>query len=160
MTGIVDCHWLPVKDGDPRAFALYRRHYTYRDYADNRRRDWSNPNRMLFVGPGEKMVLMTVNCDALFVWRKFISDDGQEGVNCAVFRNESDILSSTLILEAEQHAARRWPGTRLYTYVKPSAIRSSNPGYCYLQAGWRKCGRSKRRLIILEKQPQPGQGGE
>lgn len=158
MERIVDCHWLPAKDGDPRAFALYKRHYTYRDYADGRRRNWSNPNRQLFVGPGEKMVLMTVNCDALFVWRKFISDDGQHGVNCAVFRNESDVLSSTLILEAEQHAAQRWPGERLYTYVNPRAIRSANPGYCFVRAGWRKCGRSKRGLIILEKRAQEQEG--
>lgn len=157
MNGILDCHWLPVRDGDARAFALYKRHYTYRAYADGRRQDWSNPNRMLFVGPGEKLVLMTVGCDALFVWRKFISDDNQEGVNCAVFRNESDALSSELILEAEQHAWRRWPGARLYTYVKPSAIRSTNPGYCYLRAGWRRCGKSKRGLIILEKRPGAGQ---
>jgi hypothetical protein len=31
----------------------------------------------------------TGDADALFVWRKFIDDSGQQGVNCAVFRNES-----------------------------------------------------------------------
>jgi len=155
---IVDCYWLPVKDGDPRAFALYRRHYSFRNYADGRRRNWSNPGRMLFVGPGEKMVLMTVQCDALFAWRKFIDDSGQVGVNCAVFRNESDILSSALILEAEQHAWRRWPGERLYTYVNPSAIRSINPGYCYKMAGWCACGVTKGGLVVLEK-PCGGDNG-
>jgi hypothetical protein len=42
------------------------------------------------------------------VWEKVIdhvSGDGQQGVNCAVFRNESEILSSQLILEAEKIAA-------------------------------------------------------
>ena len=100
------------------------------------------------------MLLMTVGCDALFVWRKFIDASGQTGVNCAVFRNESDILSSTLIAEAEGWAWQRWPGERLYTYVNSLAVQSSNPGYCFKIAGWRSCGRTKaRNLLILEKLP-------
>jgi hypothetical protein len=31
-------------------------------------------------------------------------------VNCAVFRNEGPVLSSDLILEAEELAWGRWPG--------------------------------------------------
>lgn len=147
--------WLPAKDGDPRAFAIMRRHYTYQAYQDGRRRAGGGyRNRRLFVGPGEKMVLMTVNCDALFVWRKFKDDSGQTGVNCAVFRNESSLLASALILEAEQLAWVRWPGERLYTYVDGCKVRSSNPGYCFKMAGWRVCGRTKaKRLIIMEKLP-------
>src|SRR3990172_7654561 len=97
------------------------------------------------------MLLLTLNCDALFAWRKFIDMSGQVGINCSVFRNESPILSSTLILEAERHAWARWPGQRLYTYVKAAAIRSTNPGYCYQIAGWSKCGKTKSGLLILEK---------
>jgi hypothetical protein len=152
MQTICDSHWLPVKDGDPRAAAIYRRHYSCYQYADNRRNDFSYRNRFLIVGPGEKMVLMTVNCDALFVWRKFIDKSGQTGINCSVFRNESPILSSELILEAEYWAWHRWPGARLYTYVDATAIKSSNPGYCYKSAGWHTCGVTKARgLVILEK---------
>jgi hypothetical protein len=96
--------------------------------------------------------LLTVTCDALFVWRKFLSDGGQQGVNCALFRNESPVLSSLLVLEAEQLAWQRWPGERLYTYVNPRAVKSRNPGYCFKAAGWRRCGETKRHLLILEKQ--------
>ncbi|MDR1160049.1 MAG: hypothetical protein LBK69_05415, partial [Syntrophomonadaceae bacterium] len=66
-------------------------------------------------------------------------------------RNESRILSSTLIKEAEEHAWRRWTGERLYTYVNPKKIRSSNPGYCFKIAGWTHCGFTKGALVILEK---------
>lgn len=106
-----------------------------------------------FVGPGEKLVLLTENGDALFVWRKAIIDciPKQEGVNCAVFRNESQMLSSMLILEAERVAHCRWPGDRLFTFVAADKIRSSNPGCCFLKAGWRKCGKTKGGLQILEK---------
>ena len=56
--------WLPVKDGDRRAWSLFQDHYSRYIYADGRR-------PRLFVGPGEKMVLLTQECDALFVWRMF-----------------------------------------------------------------------------------------
>ena len=95
-----------------------------------------------------------MNCDALFVWRKFISADGQQGVNCSVFRNESPIQSSLLIREACDFAWRRWPGERLYTYVKAEAVKSINPGYCFIKAGWRKCGITKvNKLLIFEIMP-------
>ena len=124
-------NWFAVKDGDPTARNIFSRHYSRYLYADGRK-------PKLFVGPGEKMVLLTTDGTALFVWRKFIDDSGQQGVNCAVFRNEGNILSSSLILEAEQIAWKRWPGERLYTYVAPKKIKSTNPGYCFLQARWKK----------------------
>lgn len=145
-------NWLPVKDGDPRAFSLFRRHYTYTDYQDGRRKNTAYRNRHLICGPGEKLVLINQDCNALFVWRKFIDRSGQKGVNCAVFRNESSVLSSSLILEAEEIARSRWGDVRFYTYVNPRYVQSSNPGYCFQAAGWRKCGITKiKGLIILEK---------
>lgn len=139
--------WVASSDGDRDAYALFKRHYTFRDYKRGRR-------NTQFVGPGYKIVLVTASVDALFVWRKFIDKSGQQGVNCAVFRNESPHPSSLLILEAEKIAWARWPGTRLYTYVNAKKVRSANPGYCFKAAGWTRCGVSKRRgLIILEKLP-------
>lgn len=133
-------HWMDAKDGDSGARELFSRHYSRRKTNETK----------LFVGPGEKCVLITEDGRALFVWRKFKDDSGQEGVNCAIFRNEGDIRSSDLVVDAVAIAAARWPGERLYTYVDPRAIRSTNPGYCFIAAGWRKCGvTKKRRLLIL-----------
>ena len=141
-------YWLGVKDGDMRAFALYQRHYSYKAYRDQRRRNG------LMMGPGEKLLLLTYNCDAIFGWRKFKDDSGQRGINCNIFRNESPIKSSVLIEEAVEIAWQRWPGERLYTYINPRAVRSSNPGYCFLKAGWKKCGITKwNKLLIMERQP-------
>lgn len=141
--------WREARDGDRIGRALYRRHYSARRYADRR-------DPVLFVGPGEKVVLIGHHDDALFVWRKFVDDSGQRGVNCAVFRNESADLASELILDAEAFAWGRWPGERLYTYVDAARIRSTNPGCCFKAAGWRPCGMTKgghgrRPLHILEK---------
>lgn len=142
--------WTMVRDGDARALALFNRHYSRYRYKDGRK-------PKLFVGPGEKLVLLSKCGQALFVWRKFVSDDGQQGVNCAVFRNESkkpNMRSSELILEAERIAWRRWPGERLYTYVNAKKIASRNPGYCFKVAGWTRCGITKvNRLLIFEKLP-------
>lgn len=138
-------HWYLGHDGDPRGLTLYERHYSCRRYRDGR-------SRRFFCGPGEKIVLLTKKADALFVWRRQrYSIDGQEGVNCSIFRNEGKVKSSRLIREAMEIAWRRWPGERLYTYVSPSRIRSVNPGYCFKQAGWKICGMTKtQRLVILE----------
>ena len=145
--------WIAIKDGDPRGYEIMKRHYTFQAYADGRRQNLFNRNRHLFVGPGQKMVLITPDNLALFVWRKFIDKSGQTGVNCAVFRNEGTNLSSELILQAEQLAACRWPGERAYTYVSAKKIRSTNPGYCFLMAGWSKLESVTigKGLIILEK---------
>lgn len=151
-----DYFWYSVKDGDPRAYALMQRHYSFNPYVDGRRARLNYRNRHLFVGPGEKMVLLTADCRALLVWRKFLSGDSQSGVNCAVFRNEGPLLSSALILAAEQLAWARWPGQRLYTYVNPRQVKSRNPGYCFLKAGWSKYGCTKwNKLLIFEKLPIP-----
>lgn len=142
--------WWLTKDGDRDCLALYERHYSAYRYRDGRR-------RRLFVGPGEKVVLRTESADALFVWRRFVDDaqDGsggrQHGVNCAVFRNESGHRSSDLIRQADAIADCLWPHSRHYTYVDPEAIRSVNPGACFVHAGWRRCGRTKGGLIVLER---------
>ena len=136
-------YWIPIKDGDARARGLYHHHYSRYVYADGR-------NPMKIIGPGEYMCLLTEDSRALFVWRKFIDASGQKGINNSIFRNEGDILSSLLIREAVEMAWQRWPGERLYTYIAPKKIRSTNPGYCYLQAGWSKCGMTGKGLIIME----------
>lgn len=129
------------------AFALARRHYSARK---NKR-----PKVRLFVGPGEKLVLIGFMCHAVFAWRKFIDDSGQKGVCCSIFRNESEHRSSDMIREAMIWAWDRWPGERLYTFVDVEATRKRRgkghePGYCFVAAGWRNCGTTKTGLTILE----------
>lgn len=154
MKPITDINpWLPCKDGDSRAYALMRNHYSFQAYADGRRDNPANRNRRLFVGPGQKMVLITSDLLALFVWRVFIDKSGQAGVNCAVFRNIGPKLSSELILAAEKLAWGRWGQERLYTYVNPRKVNSPNPGYCFKRAGWQFCGTTTKGLHILEKLP-------
>ena len=105
-----------------------------------------------FAGRAKKIVLLSFDRKALFVWRKFRSMDNQKGINCMVFRNETKHRSSLMILEAEKWAVKKWGATRVYTYVNPRKIKSQNPGFCFKKAGWRVCGITKaRKLLILEK---------
>lgn len=143
-------YWLSVKDGDPRAAALHARHYSHYHYADKRRQLHGYRNRFLIMGPGEKLLLLGNDERALFGWRRGNDASQGYGVSCTVFRNESDQRSSDLIREAVALAWARWPGERLYTYVNPKMIRSRNPGYCFLMAGWSKCGVTKSELVILD----------
>lgn len=139
--------WLQVRDGNSTALAIFDRHYT------STRQHLRKIDQ--FVGPGEKLVLLTPCARALFAWRREVYRfDGQQGINCAVFRNEGPTLSSDLIREADELAFKEWPGERHYTFVDPRKVRSSNPGYCFLMAGWRRCGVTKQnRLLILERLP-------
>jgi hypothetical protein len=149
----VSDNWQLTLDGDNEARKLFDRHYSRIRYADGRQ-------PKLFCGPGSKMVLVRRSydkTDALFVWRSFIDQSGQDGLNCSVFRNESDVRSSDLILEAEEVAINAathfWfvDTSRFYTYVNAKQITSSNPGYCFKKAGWRDCGTTKGGLHILSK---------
>jgi hypothetical protein len=141
MTGPL---WWLTKDGDKDCLELYEHHYSAYRYVDGRQ-------RKLFVGPGEKVVLRTERGDACFVWRKFIDDSGQTGVNCAVFRNESTHRSSDLIRQADSIADCLWPDSRHYTFVDTKKVQSSNPGFCFIAAGWRRCGWTGSGLLVLER---------
>lgn len=117
--------WTQVRDGNDTVRQVFDRHYSRQRYRDGRQ-------PKLFVGPGEKLVLMSPSARA-------------------VFRNEGKVLSSSLIRAADAIADRRWPAQRHYTYVDARKIRSSNPGWCFLCAGWRRAGRTKGGLVILER---------
>jgi hypothetical protein len=148
---LIDGHWLSSHHADPRAIRLYLRHYSARRYRDGRA-------RRQFCPPGEKMVLLTRDCDAVYVWHHPVMArrSGEVGVCCTLFRNEGPVRSSDLIAEACDLAWRRWPGLRLFTYVADARIRSSNPGFCFQCAGWTKAGRNADgRLTILERLPIP-----
>lgn len=136
-------HWYLTKDGDRSCLRLYRRHYSCKN---------KKPRQGQFVGPGEHIVLRTDDGDAVFVWRfARYRADGQEGVECSLFRNEGPLRSSILIRQADAIADFCWPDMRHYTFVDPAAVRSTNPGFCFIAAGWKRNGRTRGGLMILER---------
>jgi hypothetical protein len=139
-------YWVISHDMNPIAQKLADRHYSR-----------ENPgSRKGFIGPGEKIVLLSSDGKALFAWCRQNPElrlDHIDGVNCTIFRNESSVLSSKLILEAEKFAHDRWPGLKLFTYVSKAKVKSKNPGWCFMKAGWKPTGENKSgelRLLIKE----------
>jgi hypothetical protein len=142
--------WTRVTKFDPRACALADRHYS--------RRKIGSPQ---FMPPGQTIVLLTEDERAVWGWWRpapssgLASMNGLDGWTCTIFRNESDRLSSLLVLDAElavaQHGYDVGPDGFL-TYVWDKRIRSVNPGYCFKMAGWHVAGRSAdNRKTLLQK---------
>lgn len=128
---------------DPEMAALADRHYSRRTVGARQ-----------FTYSGRKLILRNAEGTVLWAWyypNEAYRFDGQAGYNCAIFRNESDRLASDIILEAEQHAIDKWGPNRMYTYIDGEKVRSTNPGYCYLKAGWHRHGLSKGGKHLLVK---------
>ena len=145
--------WRQVKTNNPEVRDLYRRHYSYKLASRNRARK-SNGR---FTPPGKCLVLLGADGMSAFIWnhQKYRRDD-QTGACCTLFRNEGQVRSSELIMDACELAWQEWgKDWRLYTFVDSRSIRSSNPGYCFIQAGWKRTGQitQKRKLHILEIYP-------
>ena len=138
--------WRKVTKFDKGACALADRHYSRRKIGS-----------LQFMPPGETIVLLSEDERAVFGWWRphpksgLKAMNGLDGWTCTIFRNESGLLSSDLILEAEVWVHDVGPDG-LLTYVFDKKVKSSNPGYCFQVAGWRKIGRSKDgRKTLLQK---------
>ena len=135
---------------NPSAAVLADRHYS--------RRKVGSPQ---FMPPGQTIVLILPGANAVFGWWRPHPTSGIRAMNnldgwtCTIFRNESGIQSSDLILDAEKVFAEEGYDIGpdgLLTYVFDKKIRSSNPGYCFQMAGWKKIGRSADdRKTLLQK---------
>jgi hypothetical protein len=142
MLDFWDGQLVPTSHYDQECRILADRHY-------NRQ----SPGAPQFAGNGPKLVLRDAAGLVVWVWLNERQPrwDGQTGYYCQTFRNESARQSSSIIIDAERHAIDKWGPGRMFTYVDPGKIRSSNPGYCYLMAGWHPHGYSKkrrRRLLV------------
>lgn len=80
-----------------------------------------------------------------------------DGWTCTIFRNESDVLSSEMVLDAElavQEEGYDCGPDGFLTYVWDRKVQSANPGYCFKRAGWRRVGKSADgKKTLLQKIP-------
>src|SRR6516162_5846228 len=88
-----DIYWYRTFRTDPQVKVLADRHY-YR----------KNPNSLHFTAPGKCEVFRTANYDAIWITNaplaQFVRHPWAGAWTCTAFRNESSILSSTLIEQA------------------------------------------------------------
>lgn len=95
---------------------------------------------------GRKLVLRDTEGTVVFGWifpDPKMRMDGQRGVNCAIFRNESSRKASEIILEAERAAVEKWGPQRMYTYIDPAKTQAilrhgtRVVGWTWRKAGWK-----------------------
>lgn len=143
LTGLYDGLLVTDKfDHDCRLLA--DRHYSRRTVGDRQ-----------FMPPGRTIVIRNSEGSILFGWNwqfEFKRADRQSGYCCTIFRNESALRSSDLILQCEEIAVRRWGRRRMFTYVLPHGVRSPNPGYCFKCAGWQFINKTIAGLHLLAKE--------
>ena len=143
-------YWFHSHRFDPRALPLADRHYN--------RRKIGSPQ---FVPPGRCVVLLTADADALWVtswpFAAYVRHAWAGAWVNSLFRNESPVLSSSLIREAV--AATRAvfgepPALGMVTFVDASKTRRKrDPGRCYRKAGFRHVGETKGGLVALQLLP-------
>ena len=143
--------WSVSTKGDRAGCALADRHYS--------RRSVGAPQ---FMPPGQTLVLIGAAGLAVFGWWRpdpasgLRAMNGLNGWTCTIFRNEDPrALSSELILQAERELAARHDcgPDGMLTYVDVRKVRSTNPGFCFQAAGWRKAGWNYNRTKRLLQKP-------
>jgi hypothetical protein len=142
--------WYLTTRADPRGAALADRHYSRK-----------TPGAAQFTPPGRCVVLLTAEGNALWVsswpYAEYVKHAWRGAWLCALFRNESPVLSSQLITQAV--AATRWqwgepPALGMVTFVDIAQVRHKrDPGRCFRKAGWRHVGWTKSGHLVLQLLP-------
>lgn len=138
--------WVRTNKFDQRARLVADRHY-------NRQKVGSSQ----FAPPGKTVILYAEKSDnqALWVssWQKYIMHDWKNSWNCSLFRNEGAGLSSELIRQAVAATIFEWgspPSGGMITFVDPKKVKPKRtPGYCYVRAGFRLSGETKKRKLLV-----------
>jgi hypothetical protein len=139
-------HWILAHKFHPRCVALADRHYSRQ-----------SPGSPQFCRPGYNLTLFTRagGGEAVFNWWRPRWDIGRKdnlrAIECTIFRNETQLLSSALIVEATAAVLTWRPSphegpdqhrdTNLITSVHAEATqgrrsRHHRPGHCFRCAGW------------------------
>ncbi len=130
---------------DDAAIALADRHYS-------RRPDKIGSNQV--GGVSQNLTLVTPCERALWVTRYMKPGrafDKLDAWRCSYFRNEGAGLSSELILAAMELTDLMFvvvPPDGWVTWIDTRKVRSTNPGYCFKQAGWWLDREWKHRYLV------------
>lgn len=143
--------WFLSHRADPDVRPLADRHYN--------RQKIGAPQ---FAPPGRCLVLKTKELDAFWItswpFAEYVKHAWAGAWICSAFRNESNHLSSELILEAVAATRAKYPVSPvmgMVTFVDTTKTRKKrDPGRCYRKAGFLPVGKTKGGLIALQLLPQ------
>jgi hypothetical protein len=148
-------YWQLSNRANPTAVTIADRHYN--------RQKIGSPQ---FVPPGRCTVLMTPECDALFVsswpFAEYVRHAWAGAWVNSLFRNESPHIASELIVQAVAATRSVWQAPPLgmvtfisMRYVKPTIRRGLRTwGYCYRRAGFLPVGETKGGLLAFQLLPE------
>ena len=142
-------HWKLSHRADHEARVIADRHYN--------RQKIGSPQ---FAPPGRCLVLKTETAVWVTSWpfAEYVRHAWPGAFVCSAFRNEGDVLSSTLIREACAVTRWRWPTgghVGMITFVNAEKVKQKrDPGYCFIRAGFKPCGKTKGGLHALWLRPE------
>jgi hypothetical protein len=139
--------WRCVERSHPAARALADRHYSRQ-----------TPGAQEFMASGKTFVLLLADERAVWGVIENLDPAGNLRWRCSIFRNESPVRSSSLIVAATRLTYRHWagrlPSVPLTTEVDPRKTRRKrDPGRCFLRAGWTVIDPDRRGLVVLQAPP-------
>ena len=141
-------HWSLSWQADPHARALADRHYSRKTIG-----------AMNIAPPGRKLVLTTPTAYWItsYPYVEYVMHAWAGAFLCSAFRNEGNVLSSTLIREAVAATVWRYPDIPdlgMVTFVDRAKVRPKrHPGYCFLKAGFEYVGKTKAGQIAMQLEP-------
>ena len=143
------CWWIVSDRADPASVRIADRHYN--------RQKIGSPQ---FVPPRRCFVLRH-EPDALWVtswpFAEYVRHAWPGAWVNSLFRNESERLSSELIIEAVAHSRSKWepPPLGIISFVDADKTRRKrDPGRCYRRAGWTHVGFTKGGLWVFQQLPE------
>lgn len=140
--------WRMSDRADPALAALADRHYPRQRHGSRK-----------FIAPGHSLALITADKTTGWVsrWPKYAQHAWPGAWENPLFRKEGGGLASEMILHAVAHTRYRWPSVPalgMITFIDPDALPGTNPGYCYLMAGFRRVGwTTERKRLVLQLLP-------
>jgi len=147
---MTDQPWQLSWRADPQSVKVADRHYN--------RQKIGSPQ---FVPPGSCLVFVTADRRALWVSSlpkaEFVKHAWPGAIINSLFRREGGpILASDLIRAAVAATRAEWepPPLGMVSFVDRSKVRSTNPGYCYRMAGFKRVGRTKGGLLAWQLLPE------
>lgn len=120
------------------------------------------PGTPQFTRPGDNLVLLGADeCSVWVTWRPAVGErmDHLEAYECVMFNRQSGPLASVQIREAMAITEDLWgppPKDGWITFIKPTAIRSEVPGYCFRRAGFKSFGTNANGKLIRLRRGRPG----
>lgn len=152
-------NWRLSWRADPHAARIADRHY-------NRQKVGATQ----FVPPGRCLVLTTPTALWITSWPfgEYVKHRWPGAWVCSAFRNEGEVLSSTLIRQAVACTIWHWqwcdppiPELGMITFVDRDRVRPKrDPGRCFLRAGFERDGETDGGLLAFRLRPEDMPCGE